>query len=101
MGEGACGGKNMGGARRGRVWVRTASVPTTSNTVRTSFLWNCILAPLQKGAFGASAQELSDHRVFGPLEFLRFGVLNNFALVQHRHARADAKSAGHFVSHRD
>src|SRR6266446_2168506 len=75
----------------------TAIVPITSSPVMISFLCNCILAAFQNGTFGAPAQELSDHRIFGLFEFFRFGFFNDFSLIQHSHSRADAKGAVHFM----
>src|SRR5438067_921282 len=75
----------------------TAIVPMTSRPVMISFFCNCIEAAFQNGTFCASAQKLSDHRIFGLLEFFGFGFFNNFSLVQHSHSRADAKGALHLV----
>src|SRR2546430_17132585 len=77
----------------------TAIVPITSRPVMISFLCNCILAVRQNGTFGTAAQELSDHWVFGVLEFFRVGFLNDFALIHHSHSGGDAQGAVNFMGY--
>src|SRR5216683_4971971 len=91
------GRKSPGAPSRMSVPTITATVPTTSSPVMISFRRNCILASFQNGAFGAAAQELSDHRIGRLLKFFGLGVLNDFALIKHSHSRADAKCTPHFV----
>src|SRR5439155_4600216 len=93
--------ESPGAPSRMRIKTKTATVPTTRTPVIISFLCNCILAVFQNGALCASAQKLSDHWVLRLFELLRFSVLNDFALIQHSHSRADAKGAAHFVRYRD
>src|SRR6266571_9469041 len=97
----ASGRKRPGAPRRIRVSVITASVPTTRRPVMISFRRNCILASFQNGAFGAAAQELSDHRIGRLLKLFGLGVLNDFALIKHSHSGADAKCTPHFVRYGD
>src|SRR5437660_12320996 len=66
-----------------RTPVITATVPTTRRPVKISFRCNCIFALFQNGAFSASAQELSDHRILRLLESLGLGVFNDFSLIKH------------------
>src|SRR6266576_4265096 len=91
------GRKNPGAPSKTKRNATTAIVPITSRPVMISFLCNCIEAAFQNGTFGAAAQKLSDHRIFGLLEFFRFGFFNNFPLIQHSHSRADAKGALYLV----
>src|SRR5580700_12184845 len=95
------GRKSPGAPSRIRTPTITDTVPTTKRPVRISFRCNCILASFQNGAFCASAQELSDHRIVRLLELLRRGVFNDFSLVEHSHSRADAKGAVHLMGHND
>src|SRR6266576_2364468 len=91
------GRNNPGAPSKTKRNATTAIVPITSRPVMISFFCNCIETAFQNGTFGAPAQELSDHRIFGLFEFLGFGFFNDFSLIQHSHSRADAKGAVHFV----
>src|SRR5713226_4287044 len=93
------GRKSPGTPSNTKTKTSTATVPTTSRPVMISFFCNCILASFQNGTFGAAAQELSDDWILGLLEFFRFGVFDDFSVIQHSHSRADAKGAVHFVGH--
>src|SRR5205807_10170150 len=95
------GRKSPGAPSNTKTKTSAAAVPTTSRPVMISFFCNCILASFQNGTFGAAAQELGDDWIFGLLEFFRFGVFDDFSLIQHSHSCADAKGAVHLVGNRN
>src|ERR1043166_3769916 len=95
------GRNNPGAPSKISVKATTATVPTTSSPVVISFRRNCISGAFQNRAFGASAQELSDDRVGGLSKLCGIGFFNDLALIQHSHARSDAKGAVHLVRDRD
>src|SRR2546423_5071517 len=92
------GRQSPGAPSNTRIKVMTATVASTSRPVMISFRRNCIFASFQDGTFSAAAQKLLHDRIVRFLEPVGFGVFDNFALIEHGHASADAKGAVHLMS---